>query len=871
MDVSFIIPVYNHLDLTIECLRTLRETVNGVTYEVILVNDGSESETTAGLRELATAPVRLIENPGNCGYAHSNNYAALEAKGEILFLLNNDLALLPGWFEPMYAAFKKFPKLGLCGNIQLNASTGEIDHAGAYVALDTTICHKKKTSKSPFGIRAYSRTQLITFACCAIPRSVYLETGGLDEAFVNGGEDMDLCFRLRKLRHEILVANKSVVKHHVSATRSGANINTERNSRFLQRRWHSAIANQAASRWPDHYLANLRESNAWRTIDRKKLVAALSRFLMLKSGPAPIALNPVYCQLERKERHWRALIDEWSDEMIRSEERKKHASPLSDSYEFKGLHSNAQRSGVWIREQAQLILPRGTLISDLAISGRIYPANVANPWEKGELGLAVSINGSDTRNFFPLGNGDFSLSLEDPPVSASDKAEITLSLLGVGKSNALAYLGRICAKNSLIPKRLRNWLGSYRPQNINKRLCVESLKINGEDVFNFALDPTNPLNTDYALRHANLGINLVGWFKAQLGIGESARLAAKAIKATDLPYAIVPLKVNCLASQGDDSLDLEFVDANPHPINIFHIDAPQSGDIDHHHGANFRKGKRNIAYWAWELPDFPDRWIKYFKYFDEIWTPSNFVRDAIAIKSPIPVVTIPHCIDFQIPDRDYRKELELPDDKFLFSFAYDLNSYQERKNPKGIIEAYRRAFAGNEHANDVGLVIKIHSTANNRSHYQELLELLRDVPNFYLVDRTLSREDTYGLMQASDCYVSLHRAEGFGLTVAESMFLEKPVISTNWSATTEFVNSQNGCPVAFKLEKLQRDFGPYEKGQVWAAPDPDDAAKHMVWMVENPDKAKDLGKRARQTIIELYSPHRIGDLYRKRLRALALW
>ncbi|MBC2605988.1 glycosyltransferase [Pelagicoccus albus] len=871
MDVSFIIPVYNQLEHTKECLRSLQDTVGDLEYEIILVDDFSSEETETGLKELANERVKIIRNACNMGYAYSNNIGALNAKGALLFLLNNDLVLLEGWFEPMRKAFSKLKRVGLVGNVQLSFATGEIDHAGVFVATDTTIEHKRAANKGLFRSPAYTRVHMITAACCAIPRSLFMEVGGFDEAFLNGGEDIDLCFRVRALGYHISVANKSVVKHHVSATRSGKNLNTEINSRLLQRKWSTLLARHAASGWPDEYLANCLKSQSWATVNSKLLKDALARFLMLKKGPAPTALTIAECEMERKERHWRSILDGWSDERIKSEERKMHASPLNDSYQFNGLYPSEDRAGVWIREKAQLELPRGMLISSISVSGNIYTADPILKEEQGTLGLAITVNGSATKTFFPIETGLFSIEFPTPPVKASEIATIELTLLGTSRANTYAYLGRKLAKNALVPKPIRERLGSYRPQKLNRRLCIEGLQVNGEDVFNFALDPTNPLNTDYAIRHANLGINLVGWYKAQLGIGESVRLAAKAVKAINIPHAIVPLRVNCLAAQGDSSLDDQFTDENPYPVNVFHIDAPQSADIDHHHGPAFRKGKRNIAYWAWELPEFPDRWIKYFRYFDEIWTPSNFVRDAIAMKSPVPVVTMPHCIDFDLPGKDWRAELGLPEKQFLFCFAYDLNSYQERKNPRAIIEAYRQAFAGKDTGEKVGLVIKIHSTENNKKQYEQLLELLDGLPNCHLIDRTLSREATYGLMKACDCYVSLHRAEGFGLTVAESMYLGKPVISTNWSATSEFVNSQNGCPVNFKLIKLTQDFGPYEKGQLWADPDPSHAAEYMKRLVSEPGYAQQLGENAQRTIKELYSPERIAGLYRNRLRALALW
>src|ERR1035438_7448572 len=93
-------------------------------------------------------------------------------------------------------------------------------------------------------------------------------------------------------------------------------------------------------------------------------------------------------------------------------------------------------------------------------------------------------------------------------------------------------------------------------------------------------------------------------------------------------------------------------ESNPHGVNVIHVDPPVARDIDHHHGPGFLRGKYNIGYFAWELPEFPDAWMPSLDYFDEIWCPSNFVSDSIALKSPIPVLTMAHAIGFERPGGD---------------------------------------------------------------------------------------------------------------------------------------------------------------------------------------------------------------------------
>ena len=187
-----------------------------------------------------------------------------------------------------------------------------------------------------------------------------------------------------------------------------------------------------------------------------------------------------------------------------------------------------------------------------------------------------------------------------------------------------------------------------------------------------------------------------------------------------------------------------------------------------------------------------------------------------------------------------------------------------------VIHAFKTAFGGSA-GKDVGLVIKTQSTKRNREAFEELKTHLKGIENIYLIENRLSREDVYSLMYSVDAYVSLHRSEGFGLTVAESMYLGKPVLSTDWSATTEFVNTHNGCPIDFELVKLERNFGPYSKGQYWANAYPSEAAKMMQKLVNDSEFARKIGEEAAKTIRGRFSPELIGKIYEKRMKSHTLW
>jgi len=255
-----------------------------------------------------------------------------------------------------------------------------------------------------------------------------------------------------------------------------------------------------------------------------------------------------------------------------------------------------------------------------------------------------------------------------------------------------------------------------------------------------------------------------------------------------------------------------------------------------------------------------------FAYFDEIWSPSDFAREAIAMKSPLPVLTMPHAIAFARPTGDFRARFGLPPDQFLFLFLFDLNSTTARKNPAAALAAFRASgLAGHGAA----LVIKVQNAAANPEDFAALRAAVQDLPGTVLIDGTLSREEIYQLESACDCFVSLHRAEGFGLAVAECMYLGKPVISTDWSATAEFLDASNGCPVRATIVAIEKNQGPYGRGQSWAEPDIAHAADYMRRLFADRTLAATLGAAAKQTIETRFSPAAIGARYRQRLESIA--
>ncbi|HZV33087.1 MAG TPA: glycosyltransferase [Verrucomicrobiae bacterium] len=253
VEISFLIPMYNRLDLTRECLRSLEATVALSRHEVILINDASTDGTAQFLSALS-APYRVVHNPQRSSYAVSMNRGVAITHGEMLCLLNNDLVFRPGWLPPMLRAFEKFKDAGVVGNVQISPRTGRYDHLGVVFGPNVSPVHfGTGFAFRPF--RGFTRWQAVTAACCLVKKSDFLGAGGFDEKFINGFEDVDLCLKLgqKGLRH--YVANGSIIEHHVSASEGRARHEME-NIRLFQERWAAQMPSIVTPRERRLFAAN---------------------------------------------------------------------------------------------------------------------------------------------------------------------------------------------------------------------------------------------------------------------------------------------------------------------------------------------------------------------------------------------------------------------------------------------------------------------------------------------------------------------------------------------------------------------------------------------------------------------------------------
>lgn len=359
------------------------------------------------------------------------------------------------------------------------------------------------------------------------------------------------------------------------------------------------------------------------------------------------------------------------------------------------------------------------------------------------------------------------------------------------------------------------------------------------------------------------GVNLVAYIRAEMGLGVAARGMASALDAARIPFNALNVEEGNYSRHTDYSWSHKEVRRSHYDITVVCVNPDNSFNLRTHVPTTILGDRYVIGYWFWELPELPDDWLSEFEFTDEVWAASRFIKDAVSAKSAAPVTLIPPVVQLNQGRTFSRGQLKLPERRFLFLAMFDTNSVLYRKNPLGVVRAFKAAFRSSD--TSVGLVLKF----NNPDYQQPILNTLKeeiaDQQNIFVIDRAMTREEVVSLISVSDCFVSLHRSEGFGLGPAEAMSLGKPAIITNWSGNTDYMTEHSSIPINYELVKLSNDYGPYKANQHWAEPDIEHATYWMRRITQEPELARDIGQRAQQTISSKFSPLAVGKLIQERL------
>ncbi|MBO3083846.1 glycosyltransferase [Cellulomonas fengjieae] len=360
------------------------------------------------------------------------------------------------------------------------------------------------------------------------------------------------------------------------------------------------------------------------------------------------------------------------------------------------------------------------------------------------------------------------------------------------------------------------------------------------------------------------GVNVVGYLRGELGVGEAARLVLGALDTTDVPHRPFTVDEHLQSRQradGDQAPAAVEEAAATFATTLLCVNADQAGFVLD--GLPELNPTYRIGYWYWEVEDFPATLHGGFGHVDEIWAATDFVRESIAAHTQLPVVTMtPALPQRSAPTELTRPELGLPEDRTLFLFSFDHLSTTERKNPVDLIDAFRRAFAPGE---GPCLVIKSINSDKRVGDAERVRLRAAAEPDVLLLEEYLPPAHRDALVQLCDAYVSLHRSEGLGLTIAEAMAQGKPVIATAYSGNMQFMTDANSYLVPWTPVPIPEHSEPYPVGGRWAQPDLDAAAACMRAVVDDPADAAQRGERAAQDLRTLHGPETAGRRMAARL------
>lgn len=361
------------------------------------------------------------------------------------------------------------------------------------------------------------------------------------------------------------------------------------------------------------------------------------------------------------------------------------------------------------------------------------------------------------------------------------------------------------------------------------------------------------------------GLNVVGYVRAESGVGESARATLRALRHTAIAHAVHDFRDGNVSRMGE-TIDGTLENGRRHAASLFHINADQIGLARVVLGEAFFSVPHRIGFWAWELENFPAEWQGAFDHVDEVWVPSTFCQQAVAARSPVPVLTIPHSVEVPAALNPDRARFGLRAGSVVFLALADVMSSVERKNPFGAVDAFAAAFAGRD--DDVELVVKVSNGHRDAGGMARLRALAQAHRGIHLIDDYLDRPVLNTLLDSVDCVLSLHRAEGFGLTLAEAMARGKVALATGWSGNMDFMSAHNALPVDYTLRAIEHDIGPYRRGERWAEPVIADAVDKLRAVAGNAALRRALGERARDDCRRLLAPEVVGARIEARLEAI---
>lgn len=362
-------------------------------------------------------------------------------------------------------------------------------------------------------------------------------------------------------------------------------------------------------------------------------------------------------------------------------------------------------------------------------------------------------------------------------------------------------------------------------------------------------------------------ITLVGHPFAPIGMGEHLRATFRALRAGGLDPRVRDVYGSSAAGTFETlgALRASLVPSLESDVSIFVLNGDEREQAFGHLGDEVARSGYRIVYPAWELSRYPEPWARELERYDEVWAASRFSRDSFAAAVRRPVLHLPLPCQPVLTRQLSRRHFGISESAYAFVFFFDLTSYIDRKNPFALLEAFARVRAARPWA-DLQLVLKVNNKGADPAAYARFLAAVEPFErDTVVIDRTLTDNEVKSLVRAGDAFVSLHRAEGFGFGLAEAMYFEKPVVATAYSGNLDYMTPETALLVDYALVPVRDGEYPHATGQVWAEPDVEEAARHMLSLVDDPACGRALGARASAHVRTHFSLRAAGLRYAARI------
>jgi glycosyltransferase involved in cell wall biosynthesis len=311
------------------------------------------------------------------------------------------------------------------------------------------------------------------------------------------------------------------------------------------------------------------------------------------------------------------------------------------------------------------------------------------------------------------------------------------------------------------------------------------------------------------------GFNLIGYATSPMGLGEDLRSFAAMLNYLAIPFSVTDIPTDV---QGQVSVKWQYLTTKDYETTVFFMSPMECQKLALAHPQLFSQPQRKVGYFLWELPDFPNSYTPALKLVDHIWCPTRFVQKTFFAQSrqltlvlPLPVVQHP------ATGRKFRKEHQVPPKAFVCLFMFDLHSTVARKNPHAVLRVFLEFAATHPTAY---LFLKISRWQNMG---EKALAWIPQHPRIKIVKDTLQPSELTDLYQSANCYLSLHRSEGFGRTLVEALQNGLHVVSTDFSGPEDFLNKNNAQLVSWKRITVEPQEYPYLNMPSWWA-DPDESS-----------------------------------------------